>query len=108
MTTLGKQVLGKEELSSLSRRERMAFLIYGLGSPLFGIFLIVLPIYEFLTGHFSKYPHLLAYFGLFLILLFIFQRVILVGIRCYWRRHLVTTDLKTRRGWLCKNDFQIY
>lgn len=94
LAALGKKVLGKGALPSLPAREKMVLLIYGCGSPLFALFIIILPIYEFLTGHFNKHPRLLVWFAIFLIFLFIFQRVVLAGIRWYRQRYLLSIDLK--------------
>jgi putative peptide zinc metalloprotease protein len=94
LAALGKRVLGQGELPSLSAREKAVLLIYGLGSPLFALFLLTLPLYEFLAGHLNQAPRLLVWFGIFLILLFIFQLAILKGIHWYWHSHVMIVNLK--------------
>jgi putative peptide zinc metalloprotease protein len=95
LVALGKKALGKGDLPSIPAREKVVLLIYGFGSPIFALFLITFPLYEVFTGHFSQAPRLLVWFGIFLGLLFVFQRLSLAGIHWYQRRHLVSIDLKT-------------
>lgn len=94
LAALGKRILGQKELPSLPAREKAVLLIYGLGSPLFALFLLTLPLQAFLSGNFNQAPRLLVWFAIFLNLLFIFQLVILKGIRWYWHNHVMIVNLK--------------
>lgn len=104
LVALGKKALGKGELPTLPARQKVVLLIYGLGSAPFALFLMISPLYEYLTGHFSQAPWLLVWFGIFLGLLFVFQRLALAGIHWSQRRHLVSIDLKT--AGTAESDYQ--
>ena len=70
------------------------FLVYGLGSPLFALLVLTLPMYEYLYGHGRHSPHILVLLGFFLIFLFVLQRLLQAARRWYHWRHRLLVDLK--------------
>jgi Zn-dependent protease len=94
LAALGKDLWQQGELPALSRKEQAVFLVYGLGSPLFALLVLTLPLYEYFYGHGQHSPHVLVFLGFFLIFLFVLQRLLLAARRWYHWRHRLLVDLK--------------